>query len=214
MKQAFDYATLQEKVTAMIRESIFKKEYKPGERLVQDELAQKLGVSRMPIREALRCLEREGLVEMLPHKGAQVIGITKEDIEELYYLRSMFEGITVQKSMNFLTEQDIWNLKVLIEQMDQDIEENNLDSYIKHNQEFHVLIQKGCNWKKIKKLCSEFINGYAAHLPSLVPETMQVSNEEHKLMLQAIEDKDPIKLRQMMELHITRSGSALTRLLE
>lgn len=71
----------------------------------------------MPIREALRCLEREGLVEMLPHKGAQVIGITKEDIEELYYLRSMFEGITVQKSMNFLTEQDIWNLKVLIEQM-------------------------------------------------------------------------------------------------
>lgn len=51
-------------------------------------------------------------------------------------------------------------------------------------------------------------------MPSLVPETMQVSNEEHKLMLQAIEDKDPIKLRQMMELHITRSGSALTRLLE
>ncbi|OOE14474.1 GntR family transcriptional regulator [Fictibacillus arsenicus] len=214
MKQSIDFTTLQEKVTATIREAIFTQTFKPGERLIQDELAAKLGVSRMPIREALRCLEREGLVEVLPHKGAQVIGISKEDIEELYYLRSFLEGVTVQKSMNFLTSGDREELQHLVEKMDQDIRNNNLDLFVTHNQEFHTLLQKGCNWKKVKMLNKQFIEGYPAHVPSLIPHSMQVSNEEHKAMLEALDQKDPVKLRQLVEHHIMRAGEKLTQLIE
>jgi DNA-binding GntR family transcriptional regulator len=214
MKQSIDFTTLQEKVTATIREAIFTQTFKPGERLIQDELAAKLGVSRMPIREALRCLEREGLVEMLPHKGAQVIGISKEDIEELYYLRSFLEGVTVQKSMNFLSSSDREELQDLVEKMDQDIRNNNLDLFVTHNQEFHTLLQKGCSWKKVKMLNKQFIEGYPAHVPSLIPHSMHVSNEEHKAMLEALDQKDPVKLRQLVEHHIMRAGEKLTQLIE
>lgn len=209
-----EFHTLQEKVTALIRESIFTQAFKPGERLIQNELASKLGVSRMPVREALRCLEREGLVVFHPHKGAQVIGVTKEDVEELYYLRSVLEGITVQKSMNFLTSEDLAELQRLVDKMDVDIENSCMDSFIKHNQQFHLLLQKGCSWKKIKLFTKEFIEGYPAHLPSLIPETMHVSNQEHKQMLRALEKKDPVMLRQLVEGHIMRSGNTLTQLLE
>jgi DNA-binding GntR family transcriptional regulator len=214
MKRSVEFSTLQEKVTATIREAIFKQAYKPGERLIQEELAAKLGVSRMPIREALRSLEMEGLVEMLPHKGAQVIGITRDDIEELYYLRSLLEGITVQKSINFLSAEDRFELQKLVGRMDIDIERNNLDSFISNNKEFHLLLQNGCNWKKIKMLSKQFIEGYPAHVPSLIPSSMFKSNQEHKEMLKALDNKDPIILRQLVEHHIMRAGNTLTQLLE
>lgn len=214
MKQSNDFLTLQEKVTAIIRESIFTGEYKPGERLIQDELATKLGVSRMPVREALRCLEREGLVIFLPHKGAQVIGISKEDIEELYFLRSLLEGITVQKSMNFLTKKDRAELQSLVELMDHDIENNDMDSYMTHNQQFHSLLQKGCKWKKIKILTKELIEGYPAHVPILIPNTVVVSNKEHKQILEALDEKDPIKIKILVENHIMRAGNKLLEFIE
>ncbi|PLR75902.1 GntR family transcriptional regulator [Bacillus sp. V3-13] len=214
MKQTLDFMTLEEKVTSTIRKAIFTQILKPGERLIQDELAAKLGVSRMPVREALRSLEREGLVELLPHKGAVVIGITRDDIEELYFLRSQLEGMTVQKSMCFLTEEDFAELEVLIQQMDKDIDNENIDSFVFHNKQFHLLLQKGCKWKKVKLLSKQFIEGYPAYVPSLVPAMVKDSNKEHKEMLKTLAEKDPLKLRLLVEQHIMRAGNMLTQLLE
>ncbi|KAB2330430.1 GntR family transcriptional regulator [Cytobacillus depressus] len=214
MKQSNEFHTLQEKVTSIIREAIFTQEFKPGERLIQDELATRLGVSRMPVREALRCLEREGLVIFLPHKGAQVIGISKEDIEELYYLRSMLEGITVQKSMSFLTTKDRAELQSLVDSMDIDIENDDMDSYMNHNQQFHSLLQKGCKWKKTKILTKELIEGYPSYVPILIPKTVVVSNKEHKQILAALDEKDPIKLKLLVENHIMRAGNMLLEFIE
>jgi DNA-binding GntR family transcriptional regulator len=214
MKQIMEFETLQVKVTTTIREAIITGKLKDGERLIQDELATKLGVSRMPVREALRDLEREGLVEILPHKGAQVIGITRDDIEELYYLRSLLEGVTVQKSMNFLTKENREELQLLVGKMDKDIVENNMESFVVNNKQFHLLLQTGCKWKKIKLLCKQLIEGYPAHVPSFIPETTVDSNKEHKAMLKALDDLDSIKLRQLVEHHIMRSGNTLTQLIE
>ena len=79
---------------------------KNGERLVQEEWAERLNVSRMPIRAALTELQNEGLVELVPHKGAIVTPITREDIEEIYHTRSLLEGLAVEKSLPFLKEKD------------------------------------------------------------------------------------------------------------
>ena len=214
MKESKDFQTLQEKVTSMIREAIYTQELKPGERLIQDDLASKLGVSRMPVREALHSLEREGLVMFLPHKGAQVIGIKKEDVEELYYLRSLLEGIVVQKSMNFLTRRDRNELQDLVDLMDKDIKKDDMDSYMNHNQQFHSLLQKGCKWKKIKLLTAELIKGYPSQVPRLIPKTVQISNQEHKQILRALEEKDPVRIRLLIEKHIMRSGNMLVEFVE
>ena len=214
MKQMMEFETLQMKVTTSIREAIITGKFKHGERLIQDELATKLGVSRMPVREALRDLEREGLVEILPHKGAQVIGITRDDIEELYFLRSLLEGVTVQKSMTFLTKENRDELQILVDKMDKDIAEKNMKSFVVNNKEFHLLLHTGCKWKKIKLLCKQMIEGYPAQVPSLIPETTVDSNKEHKAMLKALDDNDSLKLRQLVEHHIMRSGNTLTQLIE
>ncbi|MED4352831.1 GntR family transcriptional regulator [Schinkia azotoformans] len=209
-----DFNTLQEKVTALLRNDILTQEIKPGERLVQDELASKYGVSRMPIREALRSLEREGLVLIHPYKGAEVVGTTKDDIEELYYIRSILEGITVVKSMNFLTKEDKQQLQRLIIEMDIDIINNQVDEFVVHNKEFHIVLQKGCSWTKIKMLTKEYIEGYPSHVPRLYPDMMSISNQEHKQILKALEEMNPLKLQRLVENHIMRVGNMLTELIK
>src|SRR5690625_3833023 len=93
-------------VVKRLRSEILNGNLKKGDRLVQDEWANKLKVSRMPIREALTQLEMEGLIELIPHKGAVVTPITKQDIEEIYIIRSTIEGIVVQQSLPHLTSKD------------------------------------------------------------------------------------------------------------
>src|SRR5690625_3011319 len=100
-----DREMLHNKVCSVLRKAILKGELKAGERLVQTELAEAIGVSRMPIREALRTLETEGLIVMEPHKGAIVRSISIEDIKEIYELRLALEPLALQKSVpNFSTQ--------------------------------------------------------------------------------------------------------------
>src|SRR5699024_10282630 len=101
---------LHNKVCSVLRKAILKGELQAGERLVQAQLAEAIGVSRMPIREALRTLELEGLVVMEPHKGAVVRPISKEDIEEIYELRIALEPLALKKSVPNFTKQDLETL--------------------------------------------------------------------------------------------------------
>ena len=112
-----DRTTLQFKVTRKLRELILKGEFKMGERLMQEEWAKKLGVSRMPLREALRQLEIEGLVRIEPRRGAVVTPISIEDIEEIYPLRALLEGEAVEQSVAFLAEEDFEDLEEIYTKM-------------------------------------------------------------------------------------------------
>src|SRR5699024_7296949 len=112
-----DRATLQYKVTTKLREVILKGDFEQGERLIQEEWARKLGVSRMPIREALRQLEVEGLVKLEPRKGAIVTPISTEDIKEIYKLRALLEGEAAEQSLPYLEQKDIEEIKGLYEEM-------------------------------------------------------------------------------------------------
>src|SRR5438128_11057097 len=89
---AIEYRTMQAIVTDHVRSAILGGRYAPGARVPQDELAQQLGVSRMPVREALRVLEMEGLVELRPHRGAIVVDLRPEEIGEIFEIRAMLEG--------------------------------------------------------------------------------------------------------------------------
>ncbi|MDN7227628.1 GntR family transcriptional regulator [Planococcus liqunii] len=209
-----DRATLQFKVTTKLRELILKGEFKMGERLMQEEWAQKLGVSRMPLREALRQLEVEGLVRIEPRRGAVVTPVSTEDIEEIYQLRALLEGEAVVKSLPFLDEETIQELETIYNKMLQlKADETDMEAYMKLNTEFHRIIREGCPWRRIQGFIETLWKGIPPYTPSLLANHLPESHKEHGLMLQYIKEKDAEKLKQVTIKHILRTKENLIQMI-
>ena len=111
------HRTAQESVATRLRHLILSRELRPGERLVQSKLAEQLGVSRTPIREALHSLESDGLVKLSPHKGASVADLSISDLENIYNIRIAIEGYGAYLAAQSITDEDLERLKALVRRM-------------------------------------------------------------------------------------------------
>ncbi|TWT27470.1 GntR family transcriptional regulator [Planomicrobium sp. CPCC 101110] len=210
-----DRATLQFKVTTKLRELILKGEFKMGERLMQEEWAHKLGVSRMPLREALRQLEVEGLVRIEPRRGAVVTPVSADDIEEIYQLRALLEGEAVMKSLPFLDEEDIEELESIYEKMiGLKADESDLEQYMNLNARFHQIIREGCPWRRIQGFIETLWKGIPPYTPSLLINHLEESHNEHRLMVEYIKRKDEEKLKEVTVKHILRTKENLIKMIE
>lgn len=206
-----DRSTLHERVVSRLREAIVKGDFEPGERLVQEELAAAMGVSRMPIREALRQLEKEGLVTLEAHKGAIVTPVAPDDIEEIYVLRATLEAMAAERSMRNITLEDRHNLRQLVEEMEQAVKKNDVEEFVERNAEFHRLLRKGCNWRRMDMFLDMLWNGFPPHTPNILPGQMERSLQEHSEMIAAIEAGDADRLKDVVQTHILRTGDALKK---
>ena len=210
-----DRATLQYKVTSKLREVILKGEFKEGERLIQEEWAAKLGVSRMPIRDALKQLEVEGLVRIEPRRGAIVTPISSEDINEIYELRALLEGEAVVQSMPNLTEEDLQELEHLYRKMTAlKNSEKDMEEYTKLNKKFHEVLLSGCKWRRIQQMIDTLWKGIPQYTPSLIFDDLQEKHEEHRAMIDFIKRKDAEQLRKMMRKHILRTKDNLLKVMD
>lgn len=198
--------TLHLKVCNAIRQAIISGELKPGERLKQSELADQLGVSRMPVREALQKLETEGLVVIEPHKGAIVKSISVSDIEEIYSLRAELEKMAIYQSVDLFTNEDILQLSVLVDRMEaaQDV-----DEFIADNIEFHKLLVKRCSWERLKSFIGNLWNGFPQQTPHVIAGQMETSNVEHREILNAIKARDKETAANLLSEHINRTRENL-----
>ncbi len=106
-----EYMPLREVVFLTLRRQILRGELKPGERLMEISLANKLGVSRTPIREAIRKLEHEGLVVMIPRRGAHVAEITRQELNDVLEIRKSLETLAITKACDYMTDRDIHELR-------------------------------------------------------------------------------------------------------
>ena len=209
-----DRATLQFKVTTKLRELILKGEFKMGDRLMQEEWASKLGVSRMPLREALRQLEVEGLVRIEPRRGAIVTPVSIEDIEEIYQLRALLEGEAVVKSLPFLDDEDVCELESLYNKMIKlKADESDTELYMKLNSEFHQIIIEACPWRRIKGYIDTLWKGIPPYTPSVLANHLDESHNEHRLMVKYIKEKDELRLREITERHILRTKENLINMI-
>lgn len=209
-----DRSTLHKRVVSRLREAILKGEFEPGERLVQDELAEAMGVSRMPIREALRQLEIEGLVTLVPHKGAIVTPVTAEDIEEIYHLRAVLEPIAVERSLPNLTEEDKRTLRQLADDMEKSALNEDAEKFVQKNAEFHRVMRKGCTWRRAHMILEMLWHGFPPHTPGILPGQIERSLTEHKQMLELIEKGNIDQLKNVIRKHILRTGDAFKEHLE
>ena len=141
--------TLMSQALQEIREAIRKGKLKPGDRLVEMQLAKEMHISRFPIREALRYLEKEGLVETKPFKGTYVARLTERDMEELYSLRSAIEAFAIRIFIKHIDAQKIKKLESIFQSMQQASKNEDLDKLISEDFRFHQTICELSDHRKL-----------------------------------------------------------------
>ncbi len=144
-----DYKPLREVIFNSLREAIIIGELRPGERLMEVQLADKMGVSRTPVREAIRKLELEGLVDMIPRKGAHVAELSVKDIMDVLEVRASLDGLATALAAERITDDEMKELKHINIQFASYIEKENLNGSIKKDAEFHDIIYKASRNDKL-----------------------------------------------------------------
>lgn len=149
-----DYKPLREVIFNTLREAIIVGELKPGERLMEVQLAEKMGVSRTPVREAIRKLELEGLVNMLPRKGAHVADLSVKDIMDVLEVRASLDALASSLAAVRITDDELKELKHVQEQLANYVEKENLQGSIKKDVEFHDIIYRASRNDKLIQIAN------------------------------------------------------------
>ena len=135
-----EYLPLRDVVFNTLRDAILTGKLVPGERLMENQLAEKLGVSRTPVREALRMLELENLVELVPRKGAQVLDMTEKDIVNILEIRSALEGLATSLACKKMTKECLQQLKNMEVDFERAVAENDVERFVDIDEDFHDVI--------------------------------------------------------------------------
>lgn len=147
-----EYLPLRDVVFNTLRQAILRGELKPGERLMEIKLANKLGVSRTPIREAIRKLELEGLVLMIPRKGAEVADITEKSLMDVLEVRKALEELSVQLTCDRITKEEICELKQAAEDFKETLKSRDITEIAEADVHFHDVIYNATKNQKLIQL--------------------------------------------------------------
>ncbi len=199
-----------ERTIATMRDAIRDGRYVQGQRLVVADVTKALGVSAGPVREAIRRLTGEGLVEITQHRGATVRTFKRKDVREIYQLREVVEGLAARLAAEHI---DIGNnaaeLKASVAEM-RTIVRNHGRNYYQHNRDFHELIYKIADNEAMRQMARQLVLPiYKLQFHSLLsPEYYRVSASEHEAIAQAILDGDGPGAERLMRNHVRNSGAA------
>lgn len=184
------YQTLRENVAKVIREKILNKELKPGMRIIEQNLSDELEVSRGPIREALRQLEQEGVVEYTRNVGCSVKEITINDLYEIYLLRSTYEILAVKLCGGQFEQEDIERMEEVLEHMK---ELKNYEEVVMCDNVLHsIFVEKG-DFQRIKKVWSDLDYGsiVSCYITGFDEQkTVERQYEFHKKLVEACKTRD------------------------
>jgi DNA-binding GntR family transcriptional regulator len=187
--------SMEDEILYRMREAIVSGKIEPGAHLNETDIAKQMAVSRIPVREALRKLEQEGLIVRLPNKGCFVITFTEQDIKEVFSLRASLESMAYQWAIPKMTSQDVDKLRELVKNQEQAIQREDYDELARLDMHFHEFICIKADHSRLLKAwyeqhaqCQMLLNLRFRHLAEYTPETVPV---DHDRILKAIENKDP-----------------------
>lgn len=198
-----DYS-LRSQVFQTIREDILKGKYKENDELREISLGKELGVSRTPVREALRQLELEGLVNIVPNKGAYVTGISDKDVHDIYMIRSIMEGLCVRWATENITKEQLDELDEIIVLSSYHLEKGNLEQLTELDGRFHQVLYDASQSRILDHVLSDFHKYVQRARGTSVKEEERAvkSIEEHKEILNAIQEKDADRAEKLTTLHV------------
>ena len=199
-------------VAAAIRQEILDGKLKPGERIRQEELAARLSSSRIPVREALRQLESEGLVVLVPNSGAWIARLDLRECIEIYKIRERLEPLALGESVAGLTHTDLKELAALAEEIERD---STVDGFLALDRKFHLLSYGGAQLPMLQRMISQFWNTTQhyrrAYVTLIGGANRWIINAEHRLILEAIKRRDAEESEMLLRAHIRRTRQELER---
>lgn len=202
---------LRDLVFEALRDAIIKGALKPGERLMEVQLAEELGVSRTPVREAIRKLELEDLVVMIPRKGAYVSGISLKGIADVFEVRAAVEALAAGLAAERITAEELEELERILVKKAEIIEANNLERLVEIDTLFHeCLYQASRNGKLIQIInnLSEQIHRFrSTSLAS--PGRMKEALEEHRKIVEAISERNITLAQALAQEHIENAENSI-----
>lgn len=206
-----EYLPLRDVVFNTLRQAILKGELKPGERLMEIALAERLGVSRTPIREAMRKLELEGLVVMIPRRGAQVANITEKDLNDVLEVRIALENMAIEKACKRMTEEELDKLWQAAREFEHTMAEGNLVRLAEADVVFHEIIyQASDNCRLIQVLNNLREQIYRYRVEYLKEEeTRNVLVKEHEELYNAVKARDVERAQEISFEHIENQRKAI-----
>ena len=207
MEEYHDHS-LRGRVFQKIREDILTGVYKEHDELREVSIGEELGVSRTPVREALRQLELEGLVTIVPNKGAYVTGITPQDVHDIYKIRSLLEGLCARWATEHITGRQIEELEEIILLSEFHLRKKSAEQaeQVSEDGKFHKVLYEASNSRILEHVLSDF-HKYVqmARMMSVgAKDRAERSIEEHRDILKAIKDKDPDKAEWLANQHIMK----------
>ena len=178
----------------------------PGTRMMEVELAKEIGVSRTPIREAIRKLEKEGLVTIEPRRGAYASQISTQDMVEILEVRQNMEGLAAFFAASRMNEDQLEELKEVSKYYNKAVQDGNMEDMIKHDTRFHRIIVESCNNKVLVQMIEQLQELVLRFRYIYYDNFKRAENmpEEHFEILHAIETKDAEAARNAADVHIDR----------
>jgi DNA-binding GntR family transcriptional regulator len=175
-----------------LRERILSNDIAPGTRLVMRDVANRYEASDIPVREALRMLERDGLVETAPYRGATVTTLTAKEVEETYFIRSHLESIATGLAADRMTDAELTQLDALMDRMRAAVEAQDGPTFSDLNREFHHTIVAACGNDMLRELIMDIWQRHSGfqRVFRMVPGRIATSQAEHEGMMAALRDHD------------------------
>ena len=200
-------APLSNSLLGKLQKDILTGKLKPGDKLTEQELCKAYGVSRTPVREALRQLEADGLVENILNRGAFVVGMSEQDYEDMFELRKAYEVQAVKWAIERITEAEMDRLEETFEFMEFYTLRNDIDKMLTINSGFHQVIYEASHNRMLKKLLSSYQNylKYKGMQSAYDDNYLTTVLEEHRAIFKAFKDKDVKAGALAMEMHIDRA---------
>jgi DNA-binding GntR family transcriptional regulator len=192
-----------EVVYDLLHQAILRGDYQPGERLIIDDVASKLSVSAIPVREALRQLEADGFVKIAPYLGATVTEISADSIIEVFGLLETMEAIGGCSACQRMSEAEIIKLDELVQQMDACMDDP--ESWVKLNKQFHLQICDYAHTNLIKEMMRKVLDHWdrlrAYYMKDVLVVRLEMAQVEHRQIVAAFHNRDADEVERLLRAH-------------
>ena len=208
--------SLTDDICEYLRSSIFTFQFKPGDQINELKLIEELGISRSPIREAIRVLEGEGIVERIARKGVFVKKITQKEVQEIFSIRATLEALAAEQAAPNFTDKNLLYIENILKKMQHAVSKSNSKLYMKLNFKFHQSFIRVADNKTLEKLIGLLgrqATGFMFTTISL-SNSLEASLAEHGRMLEAFYKKDPELAARMVKEHIVEGGKRVQKFFE
>jgi len=198
-----------------LRERILRNDLPSGARLVLRDIAGQYDSSDIPVREALRMLERDGLVELIPYRGARVTTLTEKEIEETYFIRGHLESIATGLAAERITEEELATLDELMVLMREAVEMQDGPRFSDLNHQFHETIIVACGNEMLRELAMDIWQRHSGfqRVFRMVPDRLVASQEEHEGIMTALRARDVRRAATLALWHKRSVGDTVSKLL-